>query len=123
MGRTSLAEEFRAIADTIDGILREASENQKDSTADGAVTDLMTKEKAPEKLEGTVNIKTLAADLGIQNVSEFQSAFNMLKQGKMPSKTSQIRELAIAFDKLLAADASTTSRVLTKLRQIHKASV
>lgn len=122
MNRTSLAEEFRSIADTIDGILREAPAKQEQSSVDGAVTDLMTKEKAPEKLEGSVNIKTLAADLGIQNVSEFQSAFNMLKQGKMPSKTSQIRELAIAFDKLLAADASTTSRVLTKLRQIHKAS-
>lgn len=114
-----LAEDFRALSDTLESIIDEAPAPEEKGT-DSAVMDLMTKEKAPEKLEGSVSVKSLAADLGIQNVAEFQSAFNMLRQGKMPTKTSQIRELAMAFDKLLAADASTTSRVLTKLRQIHK---
>ena len=118
-----LAEDFRVLSNTIDSIIEEAPKDKELESPDGAVTDLMTKEKAPEKLEGTISIKSLAADLGIQNVAEFQAAFNMLRQGKMPSKSTQIRELAIAFDKLLAADASTTSRVLTRLRQIHKAPV
>lgn len=104
--------------------LKEASPETKEAdpkSADASVMDLMTKEKAPEKLEGSVSIRSLATDLGLENISEFQAAFNMLRQGKMPTKTSQVRELAMAFDRLLAADASTTSRVLTKLRQIHKA--
>lgn len=104
--------------------LKEASpepKNADDKSSEKTVMDLMTKEKAPQKLEGNVSVKSLASDLGLENINEFQSAFNMLRQGKMPTKPTQIRELAMAFDRLLAADASTTSRVLTKLRQIHKA--
>lgn len=124
MDKTYLAEDFRKLSDTLDAIVNEAPaapEKVDAKTADASITDLMTKEKAPEKLEGSVSIKNLAADLGLDNVAEFQAAFNMLRQGKMPTKSTQIRELAMAFDRLLAADASTTSRVLTKLRQIHKA--
>lgn len=123
MDKTYLAEDFRKLSDTLDAIVSEAATPEKDDakTADASITDLMTKEKAPEKLEGSLSIKNLAADLGLDNVAEFQAAFNMLRQGKMPTKSTQIRELAMAFDRLLAADASTTSRVLTKLRQIHRA--
>lgn len=118
-----LAEDFRALSDTLESIVEEEPKDDESETPEGAVTDLMTKEKGPEKLEGSISIKSLAADLGLQNVGEFQAAFNMLRQGMMPTKNSHIRELAMAFDKLLAADASTTSRVLTRLRQIHKAPV
>ncbi len=121
MNKTYLAEDFRKLSDTLTAIVNEAPDKLDAKTSDASITDLMTKEKAPEKLEGSVSIKSLAADLGLSNIPEFQSAFNMLRQGKMPTKTTQIRELAMAFDRLLAADASTTSRVLTKLRQIHKA--
>lgn len=119
-----LAEDFRALSDTLDSIVNEAPEKDEKGvpkSPEATTMDLMTKEKAPEKLSGSLSVKSLATDLGLENVSEFQAAFNMLKQGKMPTKTTQIRELAMAFDRLLAADASTTSRVLTKLRQIHKA--
>ena len=122
MDKTYLAEDFRKLSDTLDAIVNEApTDKDAEKTTDASITDLMTKEKAPEKLEGSISIKNLATDLGLSNIAEFQAAFNMLRQGKMPTKNTQIRELAMAFDRLLAADASTTSRVLTKLRQIHKA--
>lgn len=125
MYRTFVAEEFRNISNKLDEIFNQTSVNEEDKTknddVDSTVTDVMTKEKSPEKLSGNINVKSLAQDLGIENIETFQTAFNALKQGKMPTNMSQIRELAIAFDKLLAADASTTSRVLSKLRQIHKA--
>lgn len=133
-----LAEDFSKLRSTLESILHDdfmeppaanVEEDDKKAadetpgTADKTVKDLMTKEKSPEKLTGSISIKSLAQDLGIENVSAFQAAFNSLRQGKMPSNTTQIRELAMAFDKLLAADASTTSKVLTKLRAIHKAPI
>jgi hypothetical protein len=83
---------------------------------------MMTHEKGPDKLEGSVAVKNLAGLLGIDNTGLFAQAFNALRQGKIPSNSTQVRELAIAFYKLLAADASTTSKVLSQLRRIHKAS-
>ena len=127
MSNRFVAEEFRDLVKKLDEIYdqtmfgeADAKDDDAESTIDHDITDVMTKEKEPEKLSGNINVKSLAQDLGIDNVDAFQSAFNSLKQGKMPTNSSQIRELAIAFDKLLAADASTTSRVLSKLRQIHK---
>jgi hypothetical protein len=100
----------------------EGTDGPADTEAvDQSATDLMTQEKKPERLTGGISIQTLAKDLGLTNVKTFNAAFNSLKAGKMPSNSAQVRELAIAFDKLLAADASTTSRILTKLRAIHKA--
>lgn len=93
-----------------------------DANADASVDDMMTHEKNPVKLEGSIAVKSLAQALGIQNTALFAAAFNALKQGKLPNNQAQIRELAIAFDKLLAADASTTGKVLNQLRRIHKAS-
>jgi hypothetical protein len=93
-----------------------------DAQADASIDDMMTHEKEPEKLEGSVAVKNLAGLLGIDNTSLFVNAFNALKAGKIPSNQPQVRELAIAFYKLLAADASTTSKVLSQLRRIHKAS-
>ena len=89
--------------------------------ADNTVTDLMTHEKKPTPLTGSFRVKELAQLLGIKNTRLFSSAFNNLRAGKLPSETSQLRELAIAFDRLLAADSSTTSKVLNQLRRIHKA--
>jgi len=93
-----------------------------DIAANANVDDMMTHEKKPVKLQGTIAVKNLAKLMGIQNTSLFSSAFNALRSGKLPSNQAQIRELAIAFDKLLAADASTTTQVLNQLRRIHKAS-
>lgn len=93
-----------------------------DAKANAAVDDIMTHEKGPVKLQGSIAVKSLAQALGIQNTNLFAAAFNALKQGKIPNNQAQVRELAIAFDKLLAADSSTTGKVLNQLRRIHKAS-
>lgn len=98
------------------------TEVASDAHADASVDDMMTQEKQPEKLEGSVAVKNLAGLLGIDNTALFTNAFSSLKSGKIPSNQAQVRELAIAFYKLLAADASTTSKVLSQLRRIHKAS-
>jgi hypothetical protein len=123
MSSRFMAEEFRDLVKKLDEIYDQTEIGEaetKDDTVDQDITDVMTKEKEPVKLSGNINVKSLASDLGIDNVDAFQTAFNSLKQGKMPTNSAQIKELAVAFDKLLAADASTTSRVLSKLRQIHK---
>lgn len=90
--------------------------------ADTSVDDMMTHEKKPAKLVGSIAVKELAKILGITNVALFTSAFNALRSGKVPSNQTQVRELAIAFGLLLASDASTTTNVLNKLRRIHKSS-
>lgn len=96
-----------------------APEDQK--TIDKDMTDLMTKEKKPVKLTGAINIRALATDLGIENINLFLTAFNMLKKGQMPTSQQQIRELAVAFDKLISVDDPIKiSRILSKLRQIHR---
>jgi len=126
-----LAEDLRKIADQINNIAEADAAPAANTPADPAaadakatadVTDLMTHEKKPTKLTGTLAVKNLAQLLGIENSTLFAAAFNNLRQGKLPSNTAQIRELAIAFDKLLAADASTTGKVLNQLRRIHKSS-
>jgi hypothetical protein len=109
-----------AVDDTADEDTTNDIKDPDQSSVDKDVTDVMTKEKEPEKLTGSVSVNTLASDLGIKNLSMFTKAFNSLRQGQMPRDPKQVRELAIAFDRMLAADASTTSRVLTRLRQIHK---
>lgn len=120
MYTTLASEEFRKIADRLDEISKEAPGDEAEASIDKTVSDLMTTEKEPEQLTGSINVETLAKDLGVNDISSFKAAFNSLKQGKMPTNKSQVTSLAVAFDKLLAADASTTSRVLSKLRQIHK---
>jgi len=124
-----LAEDIRKIANQLDTIVEadavEPEVDQNDAAdieADKTVTDLMTHEKKPEKLTGSIQIKSLAQLLGIENTALFAAAFNNLRAGKLPSNTAQLKELAIAFNRLLAADASTTSKVLSQLRRIHKAS-
>ena len=139
MSQKFLAEDFRSIANKLARV-NEADEPipavsdplAKNSTkvgtpaadiaADTTVDDMMTHEKKPVKLQGIIAVKNLAKILGIKNTGLFSSAFNALRAGKLPNNQSQVRELAIAFDLLLAADASTTTQVLNQLRRIHKAS-
>ena len=141
MSEKFLAENLRSIANTL-GRIYEADEPKNtavdplstsankpsvgspaaDIAADANVNDMMTHEKKPVKLQGSIAVKDLAKTLGIQNTALFSAAFNALKSGKLPNNQSQIRELAIAFGLLLAADASTTTRVLNQFRRIHKAS-
>lgn len=95
-------------------------EDQKN--IDKNMTDIMTKEKKPVKLSGSINVRSLAGDLGIENINLFITAFNLLKKGQMPTSQQQIRELAVAFDKLISVDDPVKiSRILSKLRQIHRA--
>jgi hypothetical protein len=114
------------IPDSEDADANDTSSNIKDTAtdakADATVTDMMTHEKTPDKLQGSVAVKNLASLLGIENIQLFTNSFNTLRTGKIPSNQAQVRELAIAFYKLLAADASVTSKVLSQLRRIHKAS-
>ena len=143
MSTRFLAEDFRSIANRLKNI-REDSKEDGDNTAtdplsnpantlnnnagpqdieaDASVNDMMTHEKGPEKLQGSIAVKNLAEMLGIKNTGLFTAAFNALRSGKLPQNQAQVRELAIAFDKLLAADASTTTKVLNQFRRIHKAS-
>jgi len=144
MSNKFLAEDFRSIANTLNLIYEddkpkddakdplipsdESSDDEPkvgtdaaDIAADTSVDDMMTHEKKPVKLQGAIAVKNLAEMLGIQNTILFTTAFNALRSGRLPSNQAQIRELAIAFDKLLAADASTTTKVLNQLRMIHKA--
>ncbi len=100
----------------------EVANTTSDAEADNSVADIMTHEKQPGKLQGTITVKSLAQSLGMQNINLFTAAFNALRQGKLPNNQAQVRELAIAFYKLLAVDAATTSKVLNQLRRIHKAS-
>lgn len=124
-----LAEDLRKIANLMEAIEEEtpdaaapdAAPDAAPAEPDKSVSDTMTHEKKPGKLTGSVQVKQLAQLLGIENTQLFTTAFTNLRMGRLPTSTAQVRELAIAFDKLLAADASTTGKVLNQLRRIHKA--
>lgn len=135
MGSEFVIEEMRKISkilnedinqQTADGDADGTSTNnndiETDAKADTAVTDMMSQEKGLSKLDGSLAVKNLASLLGIDNTALFSAAFNALRQGKIPNNQSQVRELAIAFYRILASDASTTSKVLNQLRRIHKKS-
>lgn len=120
-----LAEDLRKIANLMEAIEEETPDAEApaepEAKPDKSVSDTMTHEKKPSKLTGSVQVKQLAQLLGIENTQLFTTAFTNLRMGRLPTSNAQVRELAIAFDKLLAADASTTGKVLNQLRRIHKA--
>jgi hypothetical protein len=92
-----------------------------DGSPDEEVDSLMTKPRNPNEIVGTIDVKSLASDLGLKNPKLFNAAFNSLRAGHLPNSVFQLRELAVAFDALCAADAETTTKVLNKLRKIHRA--
>ena len=87
---------------------------------DREIEDVMTDPKTSETQK--ISISTLANDLGVSNPDLFKIAFNQLRAGIVPDDPDSQRELSDAFLKVLTADASTTQRVVNRLRAIYRKS-
>ena len=87
---------------------------------DREIEDVMTDPKTSETQK--ISISTLANDLGVSNPDLFKIAFNQLRNGTVPDDPDGQRELSDAFLKVLTADASTTQRVVNRLRAIYRKS-
>lgn len=87
---------------------------------DREIEDVMTDPKTSETQK--ISISTLANDLGVSNPDLFKLAFNQLRNGTVPDDPDSQRELSDAFLRVLTADASTTQRVVNRLRAIYRKS-
>jgi len=87
---------------------------------DRDIEDVMTDPKTSETQK--ISISTLANDLGVSNPDLFKIAFNQLRSGTVPDDPDSQRELSDAFLRVLTADASTTQRVVNRLRAIYRKS-
>jgi hypothetical protein len=87
---------------------------------DRDIEDVMTDPKTSETQK--ISISTLANDLGVSNPDLFKIAFNQLRAGTVPDDPDSQRELSDAFLRVLTADASTTQRVVNRLRAIYRKS-
>ena len=110
------ADDFKKIRDQLSAIL----EAEDGVGVDKTVDDLMTTEKKPTNKVDTSDVTALANDLGVENPELFNAAFKSIRVGKMPDDADQLKELAVAFDKILSGDASTTSKVISQLRDLYK---
>ena len=102
----------------------DAPDEEPEPDEDGLVKDIMTTKKTDDKLTGTVNVRQLASDLGLDDTEagQFNTAFGKLKN----ASTLGMGDFAVitaAFDRILSADASTTSKVINALRKMHKTEV
>ncbi len=86
---------------------------------DKDIEDVMTSPKSDVK---KISVSTLANDLGLENPDIFKSAFRQLRSGELPDDEEEMRELGDAFFKIMTADASTTQRVINRLRSIYRKS-
>ncbi len=86
---------------------------------DKEIKDIMTSPKSDVK---KISVSTLATDLGLENPDIFKSAFRQLRSGELPDDEEEMRELGDAFFKIMTADASTTQRVINRLRTIYRKS-
>lgn len=86
---------------------------------DKEIEDVMTSPKSDIK---KISVATLASDLGLENPDIFKSAFRQLRSGALPDDEDEMRELGDAFFKIITADASTTQRVINRLRSIYRKS-
>lgn len=87
---------------------------------DKGIEDVMTVSKTEEPKK--ISVTTLATDLGLENPEMFKSAFRQLRKGDLPDDEDEMRELGDAFFKIMTADASTTQRVINRLRSIYRKS-
>lgn len=87
---------------------------------DNNIEDIMTAPKSSDSKK--ISIVTLATDLGLENPDMFKSAFRQLRKGELPDDEDEMRELGDAFFKIMTADASTTQRVINRLRSIYRKS-
>lgn len=110
------ADDFKKIRDQLSAILEADDGVGVDKTVD----DLMTTEKKPTNKVNASDVTALANDLGVENPDLFNAAFKSIRVGKMPDDADQLKELAVAFDKILSGDASTTSKVISQLRDLYK---
>lgn len=85
---------------------------------DKDIEDLMTTPKQPGS--NSINVDTLADDLGLPNPGAFTAAFDLLRSGSTVDDPVLVGSLANAFVRLMVSDASTTQRVLNRLRREYK---
>lgn len=98
-----------------------APEPSDDDSEDGLVKGLMTNKTTQDKLSGSMNVAALAQDLGLDDTEagQFNTAFNKLKNARTLGM-GDFAAITAVFDRILSSDASTTSKVINKLRAIHK---
>lgn len=74
-----------------------------------------------EKLKGTMNIKMLGDILHIHDMPMFNRAINKIRNGRANKLTSrELTQMAIAFVRLLDADAIETRQALNQIRLMSK---
>jgi hypothetical protein len=110
------ADDFKKMRDQLTAIAEADTVVGVDKTID----DLMTTEKTPTNKVSSDDVVSLASDLGVENPDLFDAAFKSIRVGKMPEDADQLKELAVAFDKILSGDAGTTGRVISELRDLYK---
>ena len=71
-----------------------------------------------DDLEGTINPSQLAEILGLDDMNLFNRAIRKMRQGNEPNR-QEMTELAIAFERLLAADSESTQKAMNMLKKIH----
>jgi len=81
--------------------------------------DLHTDEMPQEELEGNINPNQLADILGLRDTSLFQRAIRKIRDGHNISR-QEMTEIAIAFEKLLAAEPEDTQKAMVILKRIHR---
>lgn len=110
-----LAEQMRSIARRLEE-LNVNPQTQNDTQTDATShKDIMPQ----DELEGNINPKQLADLLGLKDISLFQRAIRKLRDGDTVSR-QEITEIAIAFEKLLAAEPEDTQKAMVMLKRIHR---
>lgn len=110
-----LAEQMRSLARRLEEL------NVTPQSKDDLNTDPMShKDEMPqEELEGNINPKQLADILGLVDTSLFQRAIRKIRDGHSISR-QEMTEVAIAFEKLLAAEPEDTQKAMVILKRIHR---
>lgn len=110
-----LAEQMRSLARRLEEL------HMNPHQQDDALNDMSShKDEMPhEELEGNINPHQLADILGLKDIGLFQRAIRKLRDGNSISR-QEITEIAIAFEKLLAAEPEDTQKAMVILKRIHK---
>ena len=88
--------------------------------------ELLVHKHDPIKFEGSVDPNKIARALGIKNTRLFTQAFNKLshlpsrKDIRLTLTKNEMAEISFAFFSLLSANSTTTSSVISHLRQLHR---
>jgi hypothetical protein len=106
-----LAEQMRSIARRLQEIHNTSSQDQMDHQDH---KDVMPH----DELEGSINPSQLADILGLDDISLFNRALRKMRQGDDLNR-QEMTEIAIAFERLLAADSKNTQKAMNMLKRIH----